>query len=169
MSSSDSKKPTPSRPDDLLVRVHELPNNIGCYGDHLKPGEKLLSPTYNALEAINSGDKKALDRLYGARRVVRASQSGLLRDQDAGQPDVRELGRHIRTRSGDRKMRSPLEQAAVKLAIETEVKILLSETDGPEDAMLYVDDLTREISETLNVPENYYHELKEAIRLAIAS
>lgn len=183
MSCNDSKKPTPSPSDtvpDLLVRAHELPNNIGCYGHHLKPGEKLLEPTYTALEAINNGDKKALDRLYGATGVVRSSQGGLefesepwpglLRDSDPRQPDVGDpatIGRRIRdatTRSGDREMRDRATQEAVTAA----VRELLDQTDGPEDAMLYVDDLAREITETLDLPETDYYELKDKIRLAIA-
>ena len=61
-----------------------------------------------------------------------------------------------------------LQEAAVQLAVDTEVRVLLSETDGPEDAMLYVDDLAREITETLDLPETCYYELKDKIRLAIA-
>ena len=48
------------------------------------------------------------------------------------------------------------------------VRELLDQTDGPEDAMLYVDDLAREITETLDLPETDYYELKDKIRLAIA-
>jgi hypothetical protein len=151
--------------------VHELPNCIGCYGDHLAPGEKLLSPTYEALEAVNSGDKKALHRLYGASRVVRPAQepgaAGPVRDQGEGQQDVRELGKRIRDaadRRGGRKMRDRATDKAVTAA----VRELLDQTDGPEDAMLYVDDLAREITETLDLPETCYYELKDKIRLAIA-
>lgn len=175
MSCNDSKKPTPSPSNvvpDLLVRIHELPNNIGCYGHHLKPGEKLLSPTYNALGAINSGDKKALHRLYGARRPGQGSSEaepypGSVRDPSEGQQDVRELGRRIRD-AADRRGGGKMRGSATDEAVTAAVRELLDQTDGPEDAMLYVDDLAREITETLDLLETDYYELKDKIRLAIA-
>lgn len=58
--------------------------------------------------------------------------------------------------------------SATDEAVTAAVRELLDQTDGPEDAMLYVDDLAREITETLDLPETDYYELKDKIRLAIA-
>ena len=64
MSCDDSKKPMTELPP---VRAHELPNEIGCYGDHLAPGEKLLEPTY-AKRGV--GDLGRVEELYGRLKIT---------------------------------------------------------------------------------------------------